>query len=355
MLLNFEQMLTPVWDTDTVWNETLIMLREENGTAAAPLLYTPEKILDVTNAACNETYTEGKDWFLLEDGSFCLTPESRIFAFTRAELYPTQPIPGNSFPMPDGNLLFGEGSMFHDRKICISYTVKACDWPGVTPVSARDRLPHTFAALDSAAPLHILLYGDSISAGGNASLYIAADPYQPPFGELFGVGMSRRFASPIRFTNTAVGGRETEWGIRWAKHLVNSYAPDLVLLAFGMNDACKTPEEFVANTRKIIEIIRADKPETEFVLIATSTPNPILTDERARFVGHQAEYKAALDALAADEALGGGIAVADITGMQAALHSRKRFLDTTGNHVNHPDDFFHRLYAQYLMGMFPAK
>ena len=37
--------------------------------------------------------------------------------------------------------------------------------------------------------------------------------------------------------------------------------------------------------------------------------------------------------------------------MQAALHSRKRFIDTTGNHVNHPNDFFHRLYAQYLCGM----
>ena len=48
---------------------------------------------------------------------------------------------------------------------------------------------------------------------------------------------------------------------------------------------------------------------------------------------------------------GGGIAVADITGMQAALHSRKRFIDTTGNHVNHPNDFFHRLYAQFLCGM----
>jgi hypothetical protein len=30
---------------------------------------------------------------------------------------------------------------------------------------------------------------------------------------------------------------------------------------------------------------------------------------------------------------------------------RKRFLDFTGNGVNHPNDFGHRLYAEVLMGL----
>ena len=85
-------------------------------------------------------------------------------------------------------------------------------------------------------------------------------------------------------------------------------------------------------------------------MVATSTPNPLLTDERAHFYGSQPFQKAELDKVAA---LYSGVAVADITGMQAFLHSRKRFIDTTGNNVNHPNDFFHRLYAQYLLGMFP--
>jgi hypothetical protein len=101
----------------------------------------------------------------------------------------------------------------------------------------------------------------------------------------------------------------------------------------------------------MVESIRAANPAAEILLVATSTPNPILTDEKARFWGSQYLFKAALDNIAADPVYGGGIAVADITGMQAALHSRKRFLDTTGNHVNHPNDFFHRLYAQFLCGM----
>ncbi len=100
----------------------------------------------------------------------------------------------------------------------------------------------------------------------------------------------------------------------------------------------------------MVEAVRAQHPACEFILVATSTPNPILTDEKAPFWGNQCRFGAALECIAQDPAYG-GIAVADITGMQAALHSRKRFIDTTGNHVNHPNDFFHRLYAQFLCGM----
>ena len=36
-MLTFEQKMTPIWDTDTIWGESLMMVREADGTAAAPL------------------------------------------------------------------------------------------------------------------------------------------------------------------------------------------------------------------------------------------------------------------------------------------------------------------------------
>ena len=48
----------------------------------------------------------------------------------------------------------------------------------------------------------------------------------------------------------------------------------------------------------------------------------------------------------------GGAAVADITAMHRYVSSRKRFIDMTGNNVNHPNDFFHRLHAMYYSEMF---
>ena len=347
---SFEEMMTPVWNTPVVYGESLTMLREDDGSACAPLLYAPARILSVTNAAGTEEYEEGRDW-VLRDGKLCLTEDSRIFAFTKAEMYPAEPIEGKSFAMPGGNILFGEGNFFHLCQIAVTYKPVCCDWPGVTPVCAKAQLPRTWAALNEKRPLHMVLYGDSISWGGNASIRANTPPYQAPYGELFAEWLNRSWGAPVRLTNTAVGGMDSVWGAENVDAMVNDYKPDTVLLAFGMNDGNKTPEYFEELTRRMVESIRAANPAAEILLVATSTPNPILTDEKAPFWGNQYRFKEALDRIAADPAYGGGIAVADITGMQAALHSRKRFIDTTGNHVNHPNDFFHRLYAQFLCGM----
>ncbi len=349
-MLTFDEMLTPVWDTDTVYGESLTMVRDADGRAAAPLLYPPIKILKVTNAACSEEYEEGRDW-LLENGELVLTAGSRIFAFTGAELYPAVGEEGKSFAMPGGNILFSEGSFFHQRQIAVTYTCKKGGWAGPVPTCAKAALPRTWAALTAAGKLRVLLYGDSISWGGNASKMTNAEPFQPNYGDLFSQALARSWGAGVHFINSAIGGRDTSWGIQWVDHMVNAHAPDLVVLAFGMNDGGKSPAEFEENTRTVIRAIRAAKPETEFLLVATSTPNPILTDPAAPFWGNQIHFKPVLDAIAADPGMGGGMAVADITGMQQALLTRKRYIDITGNHVNHPNDFFHRLYAQFLTGM----
>ena len=46
-----------------------------------------------------------------------------------------------------------------------------------------------------------------------------------------------------------------------------------------------------------------------------------------------------------------GVIVADITDMHQYLIAQKRFEDLSSNMINHPNDFFHRCYAQFLIGM----
>jgi hypothetical protein len=43
-----------------------------------------------------------------------------------------------------------------------------------------------------------------------------------------------------------------------------------------------------------------------------------------------------------------GVAVADVTALWMAVVSKKSFMDITGNGVNHPNDYGHRLYAMVL-------
>ena len=284
----------------------------------------------------------------MEGEQLVLTPESRIFCFDKEALYPAEGEKGKSFPLPEGYLLFSEGHFFHDRQIAVTYTCRNGGWSGVRPVSALEKLPRTAALLREGKALTLLAYGDSITAGGNASKLTDAPPYQPNYSELVALGLEARYGSEIHYINTAVGGKKAGWGLEEAEERAAAHRPDLMLLAFGMNDG-KTPlSEWKAQLQGIIEAVRKQKPEAEVILVATSTPNPRMTHEKACFWGNQQEQKPYLDEIAAAFP---GVAVADITGMQRFLHSKKRFMDTTGNHVNHPNDFFHRLYAQFILGM----
>ena len=46
------------------------------------------------------------------------------------------------------------------------------------------------------------------------------------------------------------------------------------------------------------------------------------------------------------------MAVADVTTIWSWLVARKRYLDLSGNGVNHPNDFGHRVYAETILALF---
>jgi hypothetical protein len=46
-----------------------------------------------------------------------------------------------------------------------------------------------------------------------------------------------------------------------------------------------------------------------------------------------------------------GVAIANVTSVWEGLLKRKKHFDITGNGVNHPNDFGHRLYAQVLAAL----
>lgn len=348
-MLSLEQQILPIWDTDIVYEESAAMVENDNGEFEAPLLYNPIEILKVCDMSGKICYTEGTDW-LIDGNIIRRISGSSMPGFKKSELISEKPFSEGCFPFTDGYIRYSEGSFFQEHQIRVTYRCRRGEWKGCKPVFAGNKLKTTFSKLINGENLRIVAFGDSITAGANASRKVK-EPYQLAYPELLYEALSRRYSGGIHFVNTAIGGKDTCWGIEAVKPMVINYFPDLVILAFGMNDGGKTPEQFGSNTRKMIELIRGELPKTEFILVATSTPNPMLTDERAKFSGNQPLFKAELDKIS-DEF--DGIAVADITGMQRELHSHKRFIDTTGNNVNHPNDFFHRLYAQYLFGMLNA-
>jgi acyl-CoA thioesterase-1 len=119
--------------------------------------------------------------------------------------------------------------------------------------------------------------------------------------------------------------------------------PDVFICAFGMNDASGLipPEKFAATIREMIAQLHAAHPDCDVILVSPMTANPEWKHAQPPFYP---AYAKAMQALA-----GPGIAVADVTTVWLALLERKGVLDLSGNGLNHPNDFGHRVYADVVL------
>jgi lysophospholipase L1-like esterase len=323
----------------------VLFVKKEGGPAEARLIFAPTRIVKVESASGETVYLEGKD-YMLEGGKFVLPEGSGIPFKTEAELRPPTTTPGTPGYIrlrghPDTGLLFGEGAFFHNMQTCVTYSHKET-WNGPVPEPAAENLPKTLAKLKAKQKIILGVSGDSISAGGNASKFTKAPPFQPAFPELVANGLESRFGAEVSLKNRAVGGWNSKQGFADSAKLAEE-KPELVIVAYGMNDNFETPV-FILNIKGIMEGIRASNPDVEFILVAGMCGNndwaPIRPEKFPA-------YRDALKALRAE-----GVAVADVTSLWIELMKRKRFLDLTGNGVNHPNDFAHRLYAQTILSLF---
>lgn len=346
-----EQWTAPVWAGDTLHGESLFFIQENaESRPESPLLFPAMKILSVVQPNSGMVYSEGEDYVLSEDGATLLLPEgSRIMFRTREEMYPPAGAE-NSYPAKrdsDRHMLFGEGHFYHDQQVEVTYTHEPGLWEkrgAYVPQSAVNELPRTREKIQSGQPLTIVLLGDSIATGGNASGFVSAPPFMPYFGWLVSERLREQFGCPVTFKNFSVGGKATGWGVEVAPEVAKA-KPDLAIIAFGMNDASGRVERetYIANNLAIRDVIRAENPNAEFIFVATMTGNPEWT---ATSTEHYEAYREGLLELS-----GEGIAIADVTSVWQELLKYKPFTSFTGNGVNHPNDFGHRLYAQVILGL----
>ena len=245
-------------------------------------------------------------------------------------------------PHRDGNgeILFGAGHEYHDMQTLVTYEHDGDAWVGPVPTFAGRNLPRTLERLEEKRPLTIALYGDSISTGCNASGWANAAPFQPPFQDLLVMNLQSAYGGTISLKNEAVGGTGTEWG-RANIGKVVAHEPDLVILAFGMNDSGGLPAaRYRANIKAMMDAVRQKRPAAEFILMASMLGNKDWTTLHHELFP---QYREALAGLC-----GPGAALADMTSLWAELFKHKKDWDMTGNGVNHPNDFGHRIYAQVL-------
>jgi acyl-CoA thioesterase-1 len=344
-------LLEPIWSSPIVYRES-VQLLQANDTAAptARLAFPATEILAVHSATGERKYELGSEVTLDDDRqTLSIALAAKPALIKHSELFPPAGAP-NSYRHrvgnPEQNMLYGPGRWFHDRQVEVTYRRDVQPWPGTVPEFAAKLLPRTLGRLQRGEPLTIGVSGDSISFGGDASGQVNAPPQMPPYATLVAAQLQATYKTPITLKNRAVNGWSVANGLEDLAELL-AERPKLIILAYGMNDVSRRdPAWFKAQTSTFLERVHAADPEIEVLMVS-----PMLGHSEWVHTPREmfAKYR---DGLA--ELVRPGVALADVTNVWEVLLASKHDLDLTGNGLNHPNDFGHRLYAQTVLALLIA-
>lgn len=341
------EQLRPFWQGEVMQGESVLFIRDEKtGEARASVLFPIQKLLSVRSSSGEVQYEEGRDYVWRAGSREVVVPKgSRITTSSPDSL--RRPAKSQRYQLThrDGNgeIYFGGRLEYHELQTIVSYSHAPGLWGTPVPKFDPDVLPRTIGKLRSRAPLKIVVLGDSISTGCNASGWAEGKPFQPAYPELVSMALHEKYKGQVDVANLSVGGMDSAWGLTMVGKVVEA-KPDLVLLAFGMNDSGGRPaKSFQEQIAATMRGIREKRPEAEFILVATMVGNPgWVTLKQELFP----QYRDALAKLC-----GPGVALADVTSIWGEFLRLKKDWDQTGNGVNHPNDFGHRVYAQVISSL----
>lgn len=329
------RLLEPFWLSTAMRGESLLFIDRGDGVPSASLLFDHAERVSLTSATGEVQFESSRDFIVdSQAGEVFLTKGSRIPFITLAALYPAyEPFV----------LVADAEDQFHRLQSAATYEHRPDQWRGYVPRVAPFQLPRTLERLATAQPLTVCVTGDSISEGFNSSGVTGVAPRQPPYAELVAAGLQHISGSRVTLDNFAVSGWTADHGVADVGRVADTH-PDLVIVGYGMNDAgYAEPRDYAANIAGIMSGVRATAPGAEFVLVSPMLPNPRWDyPVMDRFPA----YRDALNQLC-----GPGAALADLTSLWTDLLMRKTDHDLTGNGINHPNDFGHRLYAQVILGL----
>lgn len=314
----------PIWRSVAVEAEPLVFVADGTSTATARLLFTPAGAIDVTSAASARELIEGVDYEVNRAARVVTLPQGSAIASLALRT------PGPS-----------DAGGMRRCTLTARYTHEGAAWEGWTPPDLGADLPRLHQHLKRGAPVRVGVLGDSIAAGYDASGFHGTPPHHPPFAGLVAGGLSRLTAGHVTLHNLAVAGSTSDDG-RWLAAEMAACDPNLVIVAFGMNDASYTDAtEFAGNIADIMRRVTDAAPDAEYVLVAPMRPTDACSwVDRNRF----SPYRDALRAFSRH-----GVVVADVTAMWDVLLTRKHAWELSGNGSNHPNDFGHRMYAETIL------
>ncbi|BBI31064.1 SGNH/GDSL hydrolase family protein [Cohnella abietis] len=322
--------------------EAFVLIKEE----ALPLRYRPLSGEPVAVRSLSKfdhvdriDYVEGKDYLI----------DYELGTIRRVE--------GSQIPDGALNPLYGLIDFNHELfadfsnrayTIYVDYSTESITGnKGLTPIDLEKStlLKRLISKLNSGEEALYVVYGDSISAGGEAS-----EESLTYFGRIKSTLLDLYPQASIRIENKSIGGEDTHGGVSRIDEDVVPLMPDLVSIGYGMNDQNKFPEgnttsleDFEKNLRYMIDTIRK-AGDSDILLVTPCEPNP-LWQHTSGMTNHYANVIRRLG-----EEYGIGVVDAHAQWI-LELAAGKTPASLLLNNINHPNDYGHWIYSKAFVPM----
>ncbi len=366
-------LIKDIFSGDRVQSETVMFIDAGD---KKELLFDIDKVISVSSYDNKITYKEGID-YAVKDGNLVALEGGSLPIITSQKYYNAGP---SSLLQTNRNGFnvythWGEGREMTDWQVNVTYTHSE-SWSGFDQPCYAERYADFIKKLQNGEDVTVVFYGDSCTNGAASSYNYNYAPYQYSYAflvtealaDLFGytvnyiaAGKSDTCSVPknyvagnrgtITFFNPSVGGWRTGDGVEKFEEYLEPFLKnnpcDLFVLDLGGNDGSAPSESVRHNDELIIEKVLRHAPDTDTVIMTTLISNPNATNG-----WHGTEFLQEPQLIKAAESLnrrGITCAVCQMTSMTVSVLDRVEYNDISGNNINHPNDFFARIYACTLL------
>ncbi len=365
------ELIRDIFSGNTVKNETVMFLDAGD---EKELLYDIAEVIAVTSYDGTKTYREGVDYAVrdgklvaLEGGQLPLITSERYYGADSSSLLMTE---------YNGKKVYthwGEGRAMTDWQVNVTYTHND-PWDGYDQACEARIYADFIRKLQNGEDVTVIFYGDSCTYGAASSFSYGYAPYQYSYSLLLTNALADLFGYTVRYINPGLSGTGpipsqsyvagTNGTITyinpsvggWASGnalssmesyllpFVETYGCDLFVLDIGGNDGSGSAEAVRANDEAIIRGLASKASEDVCVIImSTLVNNP---DSVNGWAGteylQEPQLRKAAAALRKEGIRVGNCCMTSIT---LSVLEHVTYNDISGNNINHPNDFWARMYA----------